>query len=443
MRCRMRARDVLLVAVFAAMAATPSAAQNAAAASQSSTGVAATVNGAVISNYDIDQRTALFVATSGVRPGADDLVQIRAQMLRALEDETLEMQEAAKHRIAPGSGEIEKAIQNIAADNKITANQLMATLSQAGVTAETFAKQVGVQLVWQKLVAARYGADILITDQQIDDALARLKSGADKPQFLVSEIYLAVDKPEDDAAVRAAADRILQQVKNGAPFATIAGQFSQSPSAASGGDIGWVLQGQLPDELDHALGALQPGQISGPVRAEGGYYILLLRNRLEPAGSAAAQAAPAPAPDPDAPLPLDRFLIPLPANADATLKSRAMALAQDVKNRARVCADLAGVAAQLTGTIHQQLGTVSPKDLDPAIRAALAFIGPGESITPLFSSAGVELIMRCDAAAPVVGVFQMPTREQIRQQLQIQKMSVFAKAYLAELRRNAIISGER
>src|SRR5205085_8509535 len=253
--------------------------------------------------HDIDQRTALFIATSGAHPSTDDLPQIRAQMLRALEEETLEMQEEAKHRMTPGTGEIQKAIQNIAADNKIAVDQLMATLAQAGVAAETFAKQIGVQLVWQKLVSARYGTDIFISDQQIDETVARLKSGADKPQFLVSEIYLAVDKPEDDGAVRDAGERILQQAKQGAPFATVAGQFSQSPSAASGGDIGWVLQGQLAEELDQALANLQPDQLAGPVRAEGGYYILLLRNRLEPAGSAAAQIAPAPVADPDAPLP--------------------------------------------------------------------------------------------------------------------------------------------
>ena len=64
-----------------------------------STGVAAIVNDFVISNYDLDQRTALFVATSGVRPTADNLPQIRAQVLRSLEDEVLELQEAKKHKI--------------------------------------------------------------------------------------------------------------------------------------------------------------------------------------------------------------------------------------------------------------------------------------------------------------------------------------------------------
>jgi hypothetical protein len=47
--------------------------------------------------------------------------------------------------------------------------------------------------------------------------------------------------------------------------------------------------------------------------------------------------------------------------------------------------------------------------------------------------------MRCDAVAAKPGVFQMPTREQVQQQLAIQQMSGFARSYLAELRRNAVI----
>src|SRR5262245_13476216 len=51
---------------------------------RSSTGAAAFVNGAVISNYDLDQRTALFAATSGLRPTEENLAQIRPQVLRSL-----------------------------------------------------------------------------------------------------------------------------------------------------------------------------------------------------------------------------------------------------------------------------------------------------------------------------------------------------------------------
>lgn len=408
-------------------------------ASESTTGLAASVNQAIISNYDLDQRTALFVATSGVHPSNDDLPQLRAQVLRSLEDETLEMQEAEKRRIAASPAEVEKALQSIAADNKISSEQLLASIGQAGVTPATFVNQLRAQIVWQKLVAARYGADVRVSEQQIDDAMARLKQGADKPQFLVSEIYLAVDKPEDETSVRASADRIAQQTKQGVAFQTVASQFSQSPSATTGGDIGWVLEGQLPDEVDHALLGLKPGQIAGPVRAEGGYYILLLRDRLEPASSIAAAPAAAKPSDPNAPVPLGRFLIPLPKTADAALKDRAMSMATVVQGRVRVCSDLSDMAKQLTGTVYEALGTVKPADLDPTIRQALAKSNPGDAVAPFISAAGVEVIMRCDAAAPKIGTFQMPTRDQVQQQLAMQQMSVYANGYLAELRRNAVV----
>jgi len=412
-----------------ALSAMPAAAQN-------SNGAAAFVNGVVISNYDLDQRTALFVATSGVRPTTETLPQIRAQVLRSLEDEMLELQEANRHKITVTKAEVDKALQNIAADNKLTADQILNTIQQAGVSGSTFVQQLGAQIIWQKLVTARYGTDILINDQQVDEAMIRLKQGADKPQFLLSEIYIGVDKAEDDASIHGSAEQFVQQIMQGAPFQTLASQFSQSPSAASGGDIGWVIQGQLAEELDRALSELKPGQVAGPIHAEGGYYVLLLRDRLEPAGT---KIADAPAGDAAAPVPLDRFLIPLPQNPDVMVKDRAMTLATNVKNQIRSCADLPNVASQLQGTQYQRLGSMNPRDLSPELREALAATTPGEAVKPFFSPAGVELIVRCDVVSPSLRAFELPSRDQLQQQLFAQKMSLYAKSYLHELKQNALV----
>src|SRR5712691_11337913 len=92
---------------------------------QISSGVTAIVNGLVISNYDLEQRIALFIATSGVRPTSDNLPQIRAQVLRSLEDEAIELQEAGKRRVTVTNAEVEKALQNIAADNKLSVPQIL------------------------------------------------------------------------------------------------------------------------------------------------------------------------------------------------------------------------------------------------------------------------------------------------------------------------------
>ena len=423
-------------AVFAPLAAI---AQTAGVPVRSSTGAAAFVNGAVISNYDLDQRTALFAATSGVQPTEANLAQVRVQVLRSLEDEMIQLQEANKHRISVTKTEVDRAINNVAKDNGVTVPQILDTLNRAGVSTQTFAQQISAQLIWQKVVTARYGTDVLIGDQEVDEAMNRLKQGSDKPQFLISEIYLGVDRSEDDVSVRASAEQFAQQIMQGVSFGIVAGQFSQSPSAADGGDIGWVTQGELAEELDTALSQLKPGQIAGPIRAEGGYHILLLRDRREPAGANVVQL-PLPPTDPNAPLPLDRFLIPLPADANAMIKERAMTLANNVAGQLRTCADLPNIAGQLQGTVYQRLGNMNPGTLDAQLRDALANSAPGEVMKPFFSPAGLELIMRCDSVAPGPRAFELPSREQLRDQLFAQKMSIYAKSYLQELRRTAIVS---
>src|SRR4029077_15374907 len=140
-----------------------------------STGVAAIVNDNIITEYDVDQRVALFLATSGVRPTAETLVQIRAQVLRSREDEILELQEANKHKINVTKADVDKAIQNIASDNHLTVDQVTSTVTNAGVDVQVFRQQLAAQIIWQKVVAARYGTDILIKDQQIDEAMDRLR----------------------------------------------------------------------------------------------------------------------------------------------------------------------------------------------------------------------------------------------------------------------------
>lgn len=404
-----------------------------------STGVAAIVNDFVISNYDLDQRTALFVATSGVRPTRENLTQIRGQVLRSLIDEVLELQEAQKHKIVVKKEEVDKALMSIAEDNKLTVDQILETIGKAGVTALSFRQQVTAQLTWQKLVSARYGSDIQVSEQQVDDVMNRLKSGADKPQFLVSEIFVAIDRPEDEPTIRVSAEQIATQINQGAPFQTVAGQFSQSPSAADGGDIGWVVQGQLADELDHALAELRPGQITKPIRAEGGYYVMQLRDRREPIGTKIEEPKAVAAKDPNAPVPLDRLLIPLPPNADAMLKDRAMTLANNLRTQVRSCTDLPSVAMQLQGTVYTKLGTPDLRDLSPELRDAVTKAGPGEVAQPFFSAAGLEIIMRCDEAPPKLVAFELPTRAELQQQLFVQQMGVYAKSYLRDLRRDAVV----
>ena len=83
---------------------------------------------------------------------------------------------------------------------------------------------------------------------------------------------------------------------------------------------------------------------------------------------------------------------------------------------------------------------MKPKDLaNPELRDALARPVPAQVVAPFFSPAGVELIMRCDPAPPKPVAFELPTRDQLQQQLFVQQMSILAKSYLRDLRRDAVV----
>ena len=94
---------------------------------------------------------------------------------------------------------------------------------------------------------------------------------------------------------------------------------------------------------------------------------------------------------------------------------------------------------QLQGTVYTKLGTPNLKELSPELRDAVLKAGPGEVAQPFFSAAGLEIIMRCDPAPPKLIAFELPTRDQMQQQLFVQQMSLLAKSYLRDLRRDAVV----
>jgi peptidyl-prolyl cis-trans isomerase SurA len=404
--------------------------------------VVAIVNDSVISDYDLRQRVALFASTSGGRmPTASEMKDIREQVLKQLETERLELTEAAKNKISVSTEEVDKAIGNIIKDNHLSADQLSAMLAHNDVRMATLRAQIAAQIAWSKTVENQYGDQVKVSPSNIDAEMARISAGADKPHFAVSEIFLSVDNPEQDEKVKADAENLETQLKQGAQFSAVARQFSQTPTAAQGGDLGIIVQGQLPSkELNDALAKLTPGEVSEPVRAPGGYYILYLRGREEGAGTKVPDAAQqAHAANPDGSIPLGRLLFQTGPNPPAKMRDAVMHIAEQIRGSVVGCDRMPAISAQIKGTQYFNLGPMKPSDMSAEMRAAVMSAQPGEAATPFQSPAGIELIMRCDKPVQKTLVFQMPTRDEVEQQLYGEQVAVLARRYLRDLRRDADI----
>jgi len=400
-------------------------------------GVAAVVNDTVISQYDLRQRVALFLATTGARATKDNMDRIHDQVLKQLETERLELLEAQKNNITVSGSEVDKAIDNITSDNNMTLDQLKGMLAQAGVNIATLRGQIATQIAWSKTVQGTYGDQINITPADVDAELKREAATADKTHYQVAEIFQSVDNPDQDAKVQKDMQELHDQIAQGAPFQAVARQFSQNPTAAQGGDLGWMADGQLPKELNDMLRTMEPGNVSPPVRGPGGYYILFLRGKQAPEGTKVPE--PAANVDSDGTIPLARLLLPLGDKPDKDLVGRAMQAAEVIRQHIGGCDGLEDLTKKVTGSVYMNLGTMRVSDLSPQIQTALEKTQPGDVAEPFQSPAGIEIIVRCDKPLPQITAFHMPTRDDIEQQLFEEQMSVLARRYLRDLRRDADI----
>ena len=399
--------------------------------------VGAVVNSDIITDYELRQRVALYAATSGVQLTPEITKRIRSQILDQLVAEHLQIQEAKRKGISISTPEIDKQIDRIVADNHISLQQLKDMLAKNGVAFTALRGQIAAQVLWQKVVADEFQDRINISDDDIDAELARLSEGKNKAHFLVVEIFLAVDSPEQDAKVLKNIQDLEGQLQTGAPFQAIARQFSQSPSAASGGDIGWVYDGQLSPELNAALEKMTPGSVSEPIRSVGGYYILALRERQEASNAKIADTQDEQPKGPVDRLPLARLLLPLGPKPAAQVLQGAMKVGEQISQHVTACAQLPKVQAQIRGAVYQNLGEMKLKDLSEQMQAELAKTQPGQPTAPFIDSAGVEVIVRCDKAKPKLEAYHVPSRKEVEEQLFDQQVTAFARRYMRDLRRQA------
>jgi peptidyl-prolyl cis-trans isomerase D len=128
-------------------------------------------------------------------------------------------------------------------------------------------------------MAAPAAADDSVLRQRYEQEKARFSQPEER---LASHILVKVDAGADAAAQKAAEARAAQiaaQARQpGADFAALARADSDDAgSKASGGDLGWVSKEMMAKPFEDALFAMQPGQVSGPVKTEFGWHVIQLR----------------------------------------------------------------------------------------------------------------------------------------------------------------------
>jgi len=392
------------------------------------TRIAAVVNDEVISVADVMSRLRMVMLSSNLTDSPETRQRIGAQVLRTIVDEKLQTQEAKRQNITATDEEINKALAQIEKQNNMQAGQLDQVLKSHGIERSALVDQLTASIVWQKLVRRLVSQTNVVSDEEIDYALKRAKDTANEPQSRVAEIFLAVDNPQQEDEMRRLAERLTEQMKQGARFSAVAQQFSQSATAAVGGDIGWVRADQLSPELSKAVAQMRPGELSPPIRAAAGYYLLLVLDRRS-----GRSAGPE-----DSLVHLVQIVFPLPAQATEPMRRAAIAEAQNAKTTAKNCEDLLKIGKEKGSAQLSSEGRLRVDQVTPAMRTIVLGLEVGQTSPPIVQKNGVGVIMMCEKAAPSSAP-TVPTRDEMGETLMRQRLETLARRYMRDLRRTAFV----
>lgn len=386
--------------------------------------IAAVVNDDVISVYDIEARVDLLIASSGMPNSPEVRDRLRDQVLRALIDEALKLQEAERLNLTVTEEDMDSAIAQVERQNGIPPGGFRKFAERPDIDEESALRQVRAEVAWVKAVRVLFRDRVVISEEQVDIVMDRLKAARGKPEHLVDELYLPVDNPADEARVRDNANRLVAQLRDGAAFPPLARQFSQSPSAAKGGRLGWVRQGELSEELETALLAMKEDSVSDPIRTVSGYHILHLVDRRLTAE-----------PDPDkARLTISQLALPArgPAAMSSATRTEIKAV---VRDSVETCEDLNALAEKTNAPNSGPVGTVPVARLEGPMRDILMGLGENEASEPLRTPAGELILMVCKREVPG----GMPTRDEIFDRLISERLDAMANRRLRTLRQQALI----
>ncbi|MCZ6744903.1 MAG: peptidylprolyl isomerase [Alphaproteobacteria bacterium] len=388
--------------------------------------IIAVVNEDAVSLFDLRERIKMVIFSSNMQDSPKMRERLEPQVLRALIDEKLQKQAAKRYNIKVDGKEVDKALRMIEKQNGLPPGGLKIRLEEAGVRMSTLVDQIETTIAWSKLVNRRMTRNIVIGDNQIDEALARIRANLNKPSHLVSQIFLAFDGPDNAAKTLADANQLVTQIRNGAAFTSLARQFSQDAAARNGGDLGWVQQGELDQELDRALIDMRPGQISEPIRTSSGYHILLLRKR---------RTSQKPRAD-DTVVSLKQVFLPIEAGATPEEAANQRNLATTIAETLSGCDDLERAGKELGSTLSGDLGKLKIGELPSELRALVTGLAVGRASKPLPTEGGLRILMVCDRKEVKS---KIPSRDQIRRNLIRRQADRKARRYLRELHQTAFL----
>ena len=371
------------------------------------------VNDAPITQFDLDQRVKL-LRVLGAQGG-----DMNALAMQQLTEDRLKSQAALAIGMTLQEDALEEAFEAFAAQRQSSAQGLRSEAQRAGVAPESLDEFVRTGVLWRDLVGIRFRNRATPSPADLENILNYAASARQESVF-IREIAIPFAERGNEGA-RQLAERIVRDVRNGANFASLARQYSRTPTAQKGGAVGWTPANRLPPLFAGQILSLSPGDVTSPIEVPVGIIVLQLVDIREDTTATNANMT----------ISYARLDVPIGENGSIEQASaNAAALIDEIED----CNDAEGRFSDF-GAASGRYGPDPITEIPENIALVLAGLDAGESSALAPSSAGVSVITLCNRAA----TDDPEAINNLERQVFNQRMNNYASSYIQELQADAII----
>lgn len=245
------------------------------------------VNGTPITRGSLNRAVQDLLAQKQlVRPATPEVMrQVRQEALNQLVSAEL-LYQAAQNAL---SGELDQKVARIMAQNRArhrSEAEFQKAITDQGLTLHAFQELTRKDVAIEQLLEKKFGSQAKVSEEEAkrfyEDNRGKFKTGSSvrASHILVGFSHRAT--PQEKRMAREKAENLLKRVKDGENFGMMAQVHSNCPSKVRGGDLGFLLRGEVDPSFERAAFSLKPGGISDIVETPAGLHIIKLTEKRGP-----------------------------------------------------------------------------------------------------------------------------------------------------------------
>ena len=356
---------------------------------------------------------------------------LEKQVLERLIGDRLQLQLAAQTGLRVDDAQLDKTIERIAEQNKLSMTEFRLALEKDGLSFRKFREDIRSEIILARLREREVDNRINVTDGEIENFMTSQAARNEAPdEFEIAHILVRAPEegtPEELQKLRNKAELALKKLQAGTDFAQISASYSDTPNALEGGQLGWKTATQVPALFLDTLKSMKPGELSPILRSPNGFHILKLINRRGGSSPLVIQQTHT------------RHILIKTSEivSDADAKHRL----DDLKERLDNGGNFDELARQYSedGTASKggDLGWVNPGDTVPEFEKVMLQLKVGEVSEPTHSPFGWHIIQVTERRTQDMA--RDSARLKARQEIKARKSDEAYQDWLRELRDRAYV----